>query len=143
MTDTIADNDREAMFDRLRTENYDLGSGAAEGSDAPDPSIAAPTTVLPETPAFDPPEATYTRAPASVVVLVYPFTMSGRKVRQITLLPPRMDYVRAAAAGDISRLDMIAEMASVPVDVLSALRWPDAERVLALAADLAPELARN
>jgi hypothetical protein len=136
--------DRESVFERLRSEP---AFQPPVTETAPPPPAAepeeAPATGEPEAPSFTPSPATYPRAPGSTVSLFYPFTMDGKTVRQITLVPPRMDYVRAVAAGDISRLDMIAEMAGLPSDVLGGMRWPDAERVLALAADLAPDLARG
>ena len=90
------------------------------------------------------PSERYLHKQAPVTVrLLFPFEHDGRIVRSIGLRPPRFDHVQAMIKGNIERTAMIAEMASVPVAVIEALRWPDAERVIGIAMDMAPDFAND
>lgn len=107
------------------------------------PGEAAPS-VDPAVPTFDPVPVDYVGVAAPVSVrLAFPFHHEGKLVRQIGLRPPRYDHVEALTKGRIDRAVMIAEMAGVAVPVINALRWPDAERVVGVAMDMAPEFAKG
>lgn len=137
--------EREAIFERLR--DFESAGGMLESEHTRDEGVPK----LGETPADDPvvevqvepftPTAVdYDDVPLMVIPLAYPFTVDGLSVRSISLRPPRLDYIRAVASGDLVRADMIAEMAGLSVEAFNAMRWPDAERVLSAIADLAPDL---
>jgi hypothetical protein len=129
--------DREALFIRLRTADLDSEAMVAIPAEALLRTEPVEVVVAER---FLPHPVTYDKMPAIVVPLAFPFTVDGLRVRSIKLRPPRLDYFQAESKGKISRSDMIAEMAGVPVNVINALRWPDAERVLAIAGDLIPNL---
>lgn len=98
-------------------------SGAAEADDPVD-DIAAEYDMVP---------------PVVTIRLQFPFSVDGHKIRQVSLRPPRFCDVQKVAAGKLERTAMIAEMAGLKVDAINALRWPDAERVVGTAMDMAPE----
>ena len=139
--------DRDALFARLRVAPVtDAAEDAAEANDAAgapdfaneDEALSEPVDVP-----FAPPAAVYDEVPLITVPLAFPFTVDGLSVRSISLRPPRLDYFNAMAAGRIAHSEMVAEMAGVSTSVLDALRWPDAERILAIASDLTPDLTRT
>lgn len=84
----------------------------------------------------------YADVAAPVVVrLAYPFVIDDTLVREVSLRPPRYGDVEGVLAGRIERSAMIAEMTGLSVDAINALRWPDAERVVGVAMDMAPQFA--
>jgi hypothetical protein len=105
------------------------------------PSDIAPAPADEPEPPFAPVAVTYDRVPAVTVPLLHPFKAGGVRVRSVSLRPPRLDYVEARAAGRITRLELVAEMTGLSAEALGAMRWPDAERVLSFAADIAPDVA--
>ncbi|KQT48938.1 hypothetical protein ASG43_08885 [Aureimonas sp. Leaf454] len=142
---------REEQLERMRAMSFEeVVADPAAHAVSDTPSDTAPVTPAPKVeaapaevpvPPFAPSAATYDRVPAVTVPLLHPFTAGGVRVRTIRLTPPRLDYIEARAAGRITRLEMVAEMASLPKDVIGAMRWPDAERILSFAADIAPDVA--
>lgn len=141
--------DRDETFARLRALPFeDLRAGeegglTAEAGDEPAPASEAPVPVE-AAPDRAPPTllsgVTYEARAADVTVrLLYPFRLDGRRIRSISIRPPRFDHVEAVLAGQITRQAMYAEMTSLSPETFGALRWPDAERVIGICADMAPE----
>lgn len=154
MSDAFGTEDREALFARLRTAEYEPSatggenkpesegeSAAASGTESSDGLEPIAALAPPVGQPFKPAIVDYFAVPAVVVPLSFPFKIDGLRVKYIKLRPPRLDYFRAQAHGQISRSEMIAEMAGVSVSVINAMRWPDAERVLAIAGDMSPDLS--
>lgn len=84
----------------------------------------------------------YFEVSAPVTVrLAYPFTVDGETVSEVSLRPPRYADVEGVISGRLGRTAMIAEMTGLSVDAINALRWPDAERVIGVAMDMAPQYA--
>lgn len=96
----------------------------------PEVAPAAPATI----------EYADVTAPVTVR-LAYPFVIDDTLVREVSLRPPRYGDVEGVLAGRIERSAMIAEMSGLSVDAINALRWPDAERVVGVAMDMAPQFA--
>lgn len=97
-----------------------------------------------DAPADPEPVVKYMPVVAPVTVrLQYPFKVDDHAIRQITLHPPRFSDVQAVTGGKLERTAMIAEMAGLPVAAINSLRWPDAERVVGIAMDMAPEFVRS
>lgn len=102
------------------------------------PEVAAAATAEPAAPA----QIGYADVTAPVTVrLAYPFAVDGNVVREVSLRPPRYGDVESVISGRLGRTAMIAEMSGLSMDAINALRWPDAERVVGVAMDMAPQYA--
>lgn len=128
---------REALFARLRTEEYE--PAAVPGDPEPKEAIIArpPAREAPD------PVVVYGQAPPQISVrLQFPFTIDGLAVESFDFDPPTVADVNAVLAGSIAESDMHARMAGLPSAAWQALRWDDAERVISVARMLAPEIRR-
>ena len=147
MSDALSGDEREALYEGLRAlpeyeptferlQREEQERGVLDFKETPAVEPVEPPVDEP----FVPIAVTYDEVPLIIIPLSFPFTIEGLAVRTISLRPPRLDFIQAVAAGDLARPDMIAEMAGLSVEAINAMRWPDAERVLSAAADLAPDL---
>ncbi|WP_414833588.1 hypothetical protein [Afifella sp. YEN Y35] len=94
-----------------------------------------------------PVEVGYSRAVAPVAIrLAYPLEVTvgsvREKIKKIDLLPPAYGDILAVTKGEMSRAELVAAMAGVPVEVVNGLRMPDAERVISAALDMTPDFAQ-
>lgn len=120
---------RKPIVDRL-AEAY----GPRFADEADETASAAP----PRVPAV---EIGYDDTVAPVMIrLQYPITVDSARLAEINLYPPSYGHTQAVRAGRMTRHDMIAAMARIPPDALDGLRYPDAERVITAAFDMAPNL---
>lgn len=78
--------------------------------------------------------------PAARVLLMWPLTLGGVRIDEISLWPPLHDDVEAVVRGTMSRAEMITNMARQPRGLLGRMRFPDSDRVVAIALALAPDM---
>lgn len=77
--------------------------------------------------------------PAEVVPLRHPFALGGRRVRAITVAPPRIAALIALRTAEaIDPLELTAALTEAPAEILAALRWPDVEAILERGLPLLP-----
>ncbi|WP_158874009.1 phage tail assembly protein [Antarcticirhabdus aurantiaca] len=112
---------------------------AVFATDAPRADVVAPAEPEPEEPAEPELPVEYLATAAEISVpLQFPFKLGEEAVSVIRLLPPSFGDVEAVLTGRMAEIEMIGRMASVSVAALRALRWPDAEKVTAVARILMP-----
>jgi hypothetical protein len=126
-----SDVDRAPFFETLRSIYGSYIEAAEKPEQLATDSAETRTDELP---------VEYLRAaPLVAVRLQFPFTVDGKRIAVVSLWPPAYGAVQAVAKGEISRTDLVACMSGLPISAIKALRWPDAERVVAIALDLCPE----
>lgn len=142
----VREESREERFARLRALPFPLaldGPGGATGEAMP-PIPPAPTAEEPASAPELAPVVEYVATCMEVSVpLQFPFTIDGQPISIIRLLPPAFGDVEAVLTGHMAEIEMIGRMAGVPVAALRALRWPDAEKVTAIARILMPAAAER
>jgi hypothetical protein len=126
-----SDADRAPFFEILRSM-YGGYIEAAEKGETPAPESEEAATL-------DPPAEYGRAAPIVTIRLQFPVIEQGRRIAAVNLWPPGYGAVQAVTKGRITRVDLVASMAGLPAAVIRALRWPDAERVVAIALDLCPD----
>lgn len=154
-SDTLTAAEREALFARMREQPFEelrAQHDASAGTLVDDPAAAED---LASTPCSESQKVAgaspidlvqgvaYDAGGEIIVQLRFPFTLNGARFDRVTLLPPRLDHMEAHGRGQMTKLEVIAEMASMAPAHLRALRWPDAERVLSIAAEMAPDLVQR
>lgn len=131
-----ADADDRAPIYRALERIY-----AVFATDEPRPEVAATAEVAPEPEAPAEPElpVEYLATSAEISVpLQFPFKLGEETIAVVRLLPPSFGDGIAAALKEISEIEKLARMASLPVQAIRALRWPDAEKIFAIARNLQP-----
>ncbi len=137
--------EREAVFDRLRTTEWEIGQDddapkQLKESDAGAEEAASPPQSSSELAPFRNSAIYASRPPAMSIPLAWPFTLDGQRYRRIDIRPPARGDVEAVVSGALSELAMHSRMAGVSEAVMRALRWDDAEKVAVAARFLAPDL---
>ncbi|WAJ26842.1 hypothetical protein [Antarcticirhabdus aurantiaca] len=117
---------------------------AVFATDEPRDDVVAPTTAETQEPAEPELPVEYLTTCAEISVpLQFPFKLGEEDVSIIRLLPPSFGDVEAVLTGRMAEIEMIGRMAGVSVAAARALRWPDAEKVTAVARILMPVAAER
>lgn len=105
-------------------------AGRIEQTDADDAAKSKPMVAI-----------AYADTAAPVMIrLQYPIKVNGEAVATIEVLPPTFGAIQAVGTGAISQADMIAAMTGLPVEAIIGLRIPDAERLISIALEMAPNV---
>jgi hypothetical protein len=117
-------------------------AGVDLSSPTSEPDETAPEPAMADDDFYAPPlDADLVDMPPSVrVSLMWPLNVGGVRLDEVSLWPPLHDDVEAVVLGTMSRADMITNMAKLPRGLLGRMRFPDSDRVVAIALALAPDM---